>query len=196
MRRSDSDSLNRGRERFLRVINQYQEKELIPDSYMNLGRLAVKQKQWENGREYFGKINKNKKWLDREARAESNFYYGLCLENLGKTDDAIKVYNAVIAVYGSYIDWSSQALERGFELAYAIDDPEKKIKAYSYLRKILYMFQNGKESEAPSGALGRARRRLPAVRNDLKLTPLELKELDLKLGIDEDAEKKAGEEKK
>ncbi|NOY00508.1 MAG: tetratricopeptide repeat protein [Verrucomicrobia bacterium] len=196
MRRSDTDSLNRARERFLRVINQYQERELIPDSYMNLGRLAVKQKQWENGREYFGKINKNKKWLDRLARAESNFYYGLCLENLGKTDDAIKVYNAVIAVYGSYIDWSSQALERGFELAYKIDDPEKKIKAYSYLRKILYMFKNAKEEDAPAGALGRARRRLPAIRNELGFTPEQLKELDAKLGITEESEKKSEADKK
>jgi len=197
MRSTAADKLSSARERFLRVINQYVEKSLIPDSYLNLGRLAIKMEDWEGARENFGKINKNKKWLDRLARAESNFYYGLALEHLGKTDDAIKVYNAVIAVYGSYIDWSSQALERGFELAYSIDDEEKKIKAYSYLRKILYMFQKAKEVDAKSGALGRMRRRLPAVRNELGLTPEQLKELDFKLGIIEDpSEKKTAGEKK
>ncbi len=187
MRGTDAEALNSARDRFLRVIEQYQAKQLIPEAYLNLGRVSVKLERWEDGREYFGKINRNKKWLDREKRAESNFYYGLCLEKLGKTDDAIKVYNAVIAVYGSYINWSSQALERGFELAYAIDDPAKKIRAYSYLRKILYTLQNAEESEAPSGALGRMRRRLPGVRNELGLTPEELREIDFKLGIDDEA---------
>ncbi len=196
MRSAAADKLNSARERFLRVINQYQEKPLIPDAYLNLGRLAIKMEDWESARGSFGKINKNKKWLDRVARAESNFSYGLALEHLGKTDDAIKVYNAVIAVYGSYIDWSSQALERGFELAYSIDDPQKKIRAYSYLRKILYMFQKAKESDAPSGGLGRMRRRLPAVRNELGLTPEQLQELDLKLGIVEEASEGKSSEKK
>lgn len=188
MRSTGADKLNSARERFRRVIDQYQAKELIPEAYLNLGRVSVKLERWEDGRENFGKINKNKKWLDREKRAESNFFYGLCLENLGKTDDAIKVYNAVIAVYASYIAWSSQALERGFELAYAIDDPAKKIQAYSFLRKILYTLQNAKESEDPSGALGRMRRRLPGVRNELGLTPEQLQEIDFKLGISEEGE--------
>ncbi len=186
------DKLNSARERFLRVINQYKEVSLIPDAYLNLGRLATKLEDWEGAREYFGKINKNKKWLDRPARAESNFRYGVALENLGKTDDAIKVYNAVIAVYGGYTEWSSQALEQGFELAYKINDPEKRIRAYSYLRKILYMFQKAKESDDPSGALARLRRRLPAVRNELNLTPEQVAEIGLQLGI---VEEEAGQKK-
>ena len=189
MRRSDADSLNSSRERFLRVINQYQEKELIPETYLNLGRVSVKQQRWEDGREYFGKINKNKTWLDREARAESNFNYGLCLENLDKTDDAIKVYNAVIAVYGSYGNWSCQALEKGFELAYKIEDSNKKLKAYRFLRKILFMFQDFKEEDVPSGALGRMRRRLIAVRTQLGLTPEQMQEIDVELGIAEAPDK-------
>ncbi|MCF6313332.1 MAG: tetratricopeptide repeat protein [Verrucomicrobiales bacterium] len=190
MRSTQADKLSSARERFLRVINQYQEKSLIPESYLNLGRLAIKTQDWEEAKERFGKINKNKKWLDRMARAESNFYYGLALENLGRTDDAIKVYNAVIAVYGSYIDWSSQSLERGFNLAYNIDDPDKKIKAYKYLRKLLYMFAQQKEEDAPSGALGRIRRRLPAVQNELSLTPEQLTQIDLELGIVDEPEVK------
>jgi len=186
MKKGDTDSLNSAVVRFNRVIHQYREKELIPESYMNLGRIAVMQDRWKDGREYFGKVNKSKKWLDRAERAESNFKYGLCLEMLGKTDDVILVYNAVIAVYGSYIEWSSQALERGFELAYRTDDLEKKIKAYNYLRKILYMFQNAKDADAPSGALGRMRKRLLEVQKELGLTPNQLREIDINLGIIQD----------
>ncbi len=181
MQNEDELVLNCARERFLRLIHQYDEKQFIPEAYMNLGRLAVKQELWEKGREHFSKINKNRVWLDRQSRAESNFLYGFCLEKLGKTDDAIKVYNATIAVYGSYIDWSSQALERGFALAYKIDNHEKKVKAYSYLRKILYMFQRAKR--CPSGALSRVRRRLPEVIVELGLTPEQVTKIDVNLGI-------------
>jgi len=156
---------------------------MVAESYLNLGRLAVKQKKWKEGLGYFASINKNKRQLNRAGRAESNYKYGLCLERLGRTDDALLVYNAVIAVYGSYLDWSSQALENAFELAYKTDDPEKKIKAYMYLRKILYMFQKADERDCSSGALERLRRRLPEVRNELGLTPQQLQEIDEKLGI-------------
>lgn len=89
----------------------------------------------------------------------------------------------MLAVYGSYANWSSQALERGFELAYGKGGRDEKIKAYTYLRKLLYMLQMIKDKEAPSGALTRVRRRLPMVINALKLTREQVLEIDQEMGI-------------
>lgn len=156
---------------------------LSPEEMLNIGRELMKQERWEEARRQFGAINQHRKGLGGLVRAEGNFSYGLCLEKLGKTDDAIKVYNAVIAVYGSHVTWASQALERGFNLSYQANEPEKKIEAYSYLRKILYMLQNFQEANDPSGALGRMRKRLPEVVKELGLTPGKLAEIDHKLEI-------------
>ena len=91
------------------------------------------------------------------------------LENFSQ-DDSAKESNII---------WSSQALERRFELMYNTYDPNEKTRAYSHLRKILYMFKNVKKS----GALTRMRKRLPRVRRELGLTPEQLLEIDMKLGI-------------
>lgn len=183
MKKGGDDNLDYARECFLRVIKQYQEQGLVPHAYLNLGRISVKREKWKDGLQYFGKIIKTKKWLDRQERAEANFSYGLCFDQIGKTDEAIYVYHNVFIVYGSYVDWSSQAVERGFELAYSKEGQEAKIRAYTYLRMVLYMLQMGREEDAPSGALGRIRRRLPEVIKELGLTSEQLLEIDRELGI-------------
>lgn len=182
----DKEQLKEASEHLSRVIDQYQDDELIPEATLSLGRVLVKLERWEEAKKRVAFIKKDKFWLDKNGRAEMNFLYGLCLEKLGSSDDAIKVYNAVIAVYGDYPDWSCQALERGFNLAYAIDAPEKKVKAYSFLKKILYMFQNFREAEVPSGALSRLRERLPRIRKELGITAKQEAEINWRLGLPEE----------
>ncbi|MFK5922129.1 MAG: hypothetical protein QM496_08105 [Verrucomicrobiota bacterium] len=153
---------------------------------LKLSQELIGQKRWEDAKKQLGALNKRRKGVSRLERAELNFNYGLCLEKLGKTDDALKTYISLIAVYGSYVTWSSQALERGFNLSYQKTELEKKINAYKYLRKILYMFQKFQETDDPSGALSRIRKRLPEVAKELKLTTEQQRDIDISLGIIEE----------
>lgn len=150
---------------------------------LELTRELMRQERWEDAREQLGKINKSRAPLGSAIRAETNYRYGLCLEMQGNKDDSQKVYNAVIAVYRSQIEWSSQALERGFELAYQNKDPEERVKAYRYLRKILWIFEGYVEEETLSGALTRLRKRLPVIKNELGLSSEQSRKIDVKLGL-------------
>ncbi|MCF6311573.1 MAG: hypothetical protein L3J39_03895 [Verrucomicrobiales bacterium] len=161
-----------------------------------LGRELIRQEHWAEANEQFEIISKNKKWLSREERAESNFLYGYSLEKLGKLDKATTVCNAVLAVYGFYAEWSCQSLERGFNLAFQTKDHEKKIKAYSNLKKQLYRFQMIEASEDPSGAITRMRKRHHTVKNELGITAEEDAAIDLSLGIRPEDRKNAQENEK
>ncbi|MFK5923889.1 MAG: tetratricopeptide repeat protein [Verrucomicrobiota bacterium] len=182
-RSEDRAVLLEAREHLQRVVSEYQDDELTPKATLYLGRVLVKLEDWPAAKEALVMINKNKDWLDKLGRAESNFLYGLCLEKLGKTDDAIKVYNAVIAVYGEYSEWSLQALERGFEIAYSSDDPEMKLKSYRYMKKLLYMFQNFGDAPGSGGSLERLYERRDTVKVELGITEEQEREIDRKLGI-------------
>ncbi len=184
-RSEDRAVLLESRDHLLRVVSEYQDDELTPKATLYLGRVLVKLEDWEGAKDWLTAINKNKGWLDKGGRAESHFLYALSLEKLGKTDDAIKVYNATIVVYGEYAEWSLPALQHDFELAYRVDDSEKKIKAYSYLKKLLYMFRFfGDNSEGRVSALMKLlRERRDAVKVELGITEEQEREIDRKLGI-------------
>jgi len=161
---SGKETLNSAARQFWRDRG---DKKLSPIETLELGRRLIKMERWEDAKEQFGRINKKKDWLERDQRAESNYLYGLSLEELNEHDSAIKIYNAVIAVYTSYPEWSCQALERGFNLSYQIKDPKKKLAAYNYLKKMLFVFKDVHEAVVPSGSLTRIRNRLPLVRKEL-----------------------------
>ena len=164
---SAKETLNSAARQFWR---DREDKKLSPLETLELGRRLIKMERWEDAKEQFGRINKKKDWLERDQRAESNYLYGLSLEELNEYDSAIKIYNAVIAVYTSYPEWSCQALERGFNLSYQIKDPKKKLAAYTYLKKTLNTFKDVEEVDVPSGSLARIRKRLPVVRKELGIT--------------------------
>ncbi|MCF6311429.1 MAG: hypothetical protein L3J39_03165 [Verrucomicrobiales bacterium] len=184
-RSEDREVLLEARDHLLRVVSKYRDDELTPKATLYLGRVLVRLEDWEAAKKALGTINKNKDWLDKLGRAEAIFLYGMCLEKLGETDDAIKVYNATIAVYGEYAEWSLQALQHGFELAYRIDDLEKKIKAYSYLNKLIYMFHNfGNNREGRVSELMKLlRERRDEVKVELGISEEQEREIDRKLGI-------------
>ncbi len=194
-RSEDRTMLLEARDHLMRVVKDYQDEELMPEATLYLGRVLVKLKDWSAAKEQLGTINKNKGWLDKLGRAESNFLYGLCLEKLGKTDDAIKVYNSIIAVYSSYAEWSLQSLGHGFELAYRIDDHKKKIKAYIYLKKVLYMFRlfGGSGQDRVTVLMKRLRERRDEVEVELGISKEKEAEIDKDLGISWENMDRAGE---
>lgn len=63
-----------------------------------------------------------------------------------------------------------------------LDNRDKKIKAFMYLRKTLWMYRDVLNCGG-GGALGRVRHRQTEVINELRLTEEQLKEIDDQLGI-------------
>lgn len=188
MRSTDKAQLDSARNRFKRVIDPYKDAEYIPDAHLNLGRIALKTKDWQEAITHFGTINKHRIWFSREKvkRAESNFGYGFAFEQLKNIPNAKASYLNVIAVYPGMIEWATAALERAFDLAYTEFDGqrEKQIEAYAFLRRMIYKYR-GHQGEDSSEALERLRLRLPQVRTELGLTTEEQTAIDNDIGIPE-----------
>ncbi len=176
-------------QRFLRIIDDYndpkfQAEELIPEAYVNIGRFAVEQKDWETAEKYLAEYMRNKTY-DRgrkERRAEAQFKLGLAYQNRDETDKAIVAYNNTFAAYAAYPQWSAQAVENGFKLAYErnYDSPEDQraaqMKAYEYLRVVLYSWQKQPDNEYP--ALENLRLIRDRVEGELGLTQEQIREIE------------------
>jgi len=186
-RGTDETQLKSARERFLRVVNTYKDPEYTPESHLYLGRTALKLKDWQEAIDNFRIINKKKRWLTREQRAESNVGYGIAAEELGDIQNAKNAYLNVLAVYVNVGEWSGTALERGFNLTLeetkAAGDREKQIQAYAFLKRMLFIMQKIPDEDSP--ALNRMRLRLPEVRTELGITAEEDAAIDTKLGINQ-----------
>jgi tetratricopeptide (TPR) repeat protein len=186
-------------QRFRRVVTnytdpKYEAEKLIPEAHVNIGRFAVAKKDWKLGEEFLGIYLDKKTWdaAVKERRAEALHLYGLCLENLGKADEAITVYNSNFATYGAYPEWSAQSVERGFNLGYNRTDyptPEAKaegqLKAYKYLRVVL--FQWNKLPDGQFAALDRIRLLRDRIEGELGLNADAIRQIEFDLGIDKPA---------
>lgn len=188
-RRPDKVAQNSARERFKRVIEKYDNRELIPEAWLEIGRVDMKLERWEDAKNAFATINKNKRWLSPEERAESNYSYGVCLEKVGDLGGALQAYNIVWVSYTKYAEWATQAFEKvitlGFEDAEKnITDPialrAKKIEYYKLLKKKVYEWQN-----FDTEAYRRLERRVPEMRTELGITPEEERQIDFDTGLDQ-----------
>ena len=197
-RSADNAKHNSARERFKRVINEYGDKALIPEAWLELGRVDMKLDRWEDAKTAFATINQNKGWLSPEERAESNFSYGMCLEQIDDIGGAFQAYNIVWVSYAKYAEWSTLALEKVMDLGFkdadaTIEDPvanrAKKIDFYKLLKKKMVQWQNFPETDA----LRRLQRRVPAMRDELAITQEEEAAINFELGIDQLPEDQRGE---
>lgn len=201
------DPAKRGsaRERFLRVINKYKDKSLIPDSWMYLGRLYALDKDWKESAIALGKINENKKYFDKdlEKRAEATFLLGDALEKQGDEKQAATAYLVVLSRYGKWSDWVVQSFERFIPLSkkgiaeLPMSDPptpqelaEKRVRELNlyknYFEK-MYVWQKWTDdsfrTDEGRASLQRLRRELDALKIDFKITPEEDKKIKFDMGL-------------
>lgn len=191
-------------QRFKRVITEfsapeYESKDLIPEAYLNLGRIGIVKKDWDLTREYLTTYINNKKWhaSRKELRSEATHLYGIATMNLGMEandpakknqllDEATAIFNANIAAYMAYPQWSAQSAEQAFDLIFNRDwDPEvqraKQIQAYSFIRRVLYSWQDIKVEDAD--ALERLRLLPSRIEGELALSQEEINNIETELGI-------------
>lgn len=197
-RRADKAAQNNARERFRRVIAGA-DKSLVPEAWLDLGRVDMKLERWEDAKEAFATINQNKKWLKAPERAESNFNFGVTLEQIGDVAGAFQAYQIVWLTYSRYPEWVTQAFEKWIELGFKdaeanLTDPialrAKKIEFYKWLKKKVYEYSGPGYSETE--AYPRLQRLLPEMRNELGITPDEERAIDFETGLDQVEQPAAG----
>lgn len=198
MRAADPGKLQSARERFRRIIGSGKDKALIPQAWLNLSTLHIKNKEWSDAREALDTINKEKKWFqdEKEKRAEAGFLLGTVYDELDDPVAANQAYLAVVSTYGKFADWVTQAWERyipnslaDFEKMPADTEEarlakrQREIALYRLTRKFLYQWQNWTDEDAPTGALRRLRRQIEDMKNDMGITPEEEAQVMSDLGL-------------
>lgn len=201
MRAADPGKVQAARERFRRVIADNSE-DALPlhgQAYLNLADLFMANKEWKDALGALDAINKDKSLFvtNKAKRAEATFKLGVVYDALGDPIAANQAYINVVGAYSAFRDWLTQAWERYIpnSLAEIEKLPEtdplsialkrKRVLAlYKLCVKYLYEWQKlDEERDAPSGALARLRRRVPELKNELKITPQEEQDILRDLGI-------------
>jgi len=203
MRAADPAQQRSARERFRRVIDQYENEELVPEAWLNLARLHIENEEWRDALEALKTINKNKNFFrkEREKRAEAGFLMGTVLDELDDPKGANQAYLSVVSTYGGYPDWVTQAWERYIPNSMAdieamptqneeqrLKKRQRELALYRLTRKFLYQWQEWTDDDAPSGALRRLRRKIEDMKNDLNITPEEEQQVLTELGIAQEGE--------
>lgn len=199
MRSAEPAQVRSARERFRRIIDVYKDKELVPDAYLNLAKLYMKNKEWKDASEALLVINKNKKFFknERVKRAEAGFLLGVCFDELKDPVSANKAYLSVVSTAGGYADWVTQAWERYIKNSEAdiesmdtstpelvLEKRERELALYRLCTKYIYMWQGfDEEKDAPSGALTRLRRDLTDMKGRFRITPEEQQKVNDQLGL-------------
>jgi tetratricopeptide (TPR) repeat protein len=201
MRAADPGKVQSARERFRRLIADTSDdaRPLKAQAYLNLADLHIRAKEWRDAHEALEVINKNKDFFarDRAKRAEAGFKLGLVLEELGDAA-APQAYVAIMGAYPGMYDWITQAWERYIPLSLAdinampLGDPvsialkrERELSLFRLTVKYVYQWQKLDEAtDAPSGALGRLRRQVPELKDQLRITPEEESRILREVGID------------
>ncbi len=201
MRSGDPGKIQSARERFRRIIADDSEdgRPLHAVAYMNLADLHIRNKEWRDAYEALDAINKNKSFFgrDRARRAEAGFKLGLVLEELGDPA-AAQAYVAMMGAYPNIYDWITQAWERYIPLSLAdieameTTDPvttalkrERMLSLFRLTVRYVYSWQKLDErTDAPSGALGRLRRRVSEMKDEFRITPEEEARILREVGIE------------
>lgn len=198
MRAADPGKVQSARERFRRVIDKYQDPALVPEAYLNLAQLFIKNNEWKDAKDALSVINTKKNYFSKERakRAEAGFLLGTVLDELNDPAGANQAYLSVVSTYGAFPDWVTQAWEKYIPNSIADFENmptgtpeeqaakrERQLALYRLTRKFLYQWQNWTDEDSPSGALRRLRRDIEAMKTDMAITPEEELAVLTELGI-------------
>jgi tetratricopeptide (TPR) repeat protein len=166
----DKDTRKKAKDAFKRIIEVFGTKELLEDSSIELGDLAVADEDWTGGLDIFQKYQKNKTF--KRQRPKANFMIARCYEGQGDLTRAQKAYVGVFAVYTGHLEWSAQAHLRNANIEWNKGTEISKHNAYEMLRDLERMLgmHDGKEADV-GGWVNKAIRRLNELRDELGITP-------------------------
>ncbi len=201
MRSPDQSKVSSAKERFRRVINRYKDRQLIPHAHLNLAKVFIDAKQWNDALAELQIINKEK-WMfrdDRARRAEAGLLLGEVCEARDDVVGAAKAYLSVLSTYNGFPEFATEAFHRYARISLediksaSAGTPEEQTEKrerekalYKIYLEHIYMWQKLSAEDSPSGALTSLRRELSIYKSDLNIGPQEEQEIRFSLGIEDD----------
>lgn len=187
--------------RFRRVIDKYQELTLIPDCHLNLAKIYLRKKSWDDAINELQIINREK-WMfkqERDKRAEALLLLGDSASNKGDVLGAAKAYLAVFSTYNAYTQFAIPAFQKyarisledikklptGDVVSNGVKREKEKALYRNYLKRV-YVWQKQDASVTPGGELAQLRRELEIFKSDLNITPEDELAIRFELGIPDD----------
>ena len=201
MRSPDASKVQTAIGRFRRIIQSYKDRGLTPGSHLNLAKIYIDKKNWDDALAELQVINKEK-WMfkeDRASRAEAGLMLGQVLEEKKDVLGAAKAYLAVLSAYNAFPEYATEAFFRYAKISLkditemAAGDPdaqakkrEREMALYKIYLKHIYMWQKLKTEDSPTGALTSLRRELGVYKNELGIGTEDEQTIRFSLGIEPD----------
>lgn len=117
---------------FDRVLNEFAKAELAENASVGVARLLMKEEKYEEALPRWEAYMDNTSW--NKFAAEANYSYGLCLDQLGKTDEALVVYINTYNAFPGYLDFSTVSYIRA---ALIMKEKGEDLKALLILKDML-----------------------------------------------------------
>lgn len=126
------EDLARAMQYFDRVLSEFDNDELVESASVGIARLLMKDKKYEEALPRWEAYMDNAAW--NKFAAEANYSYGLCLDLLGKTDEALVVYINTYNAFPGYLDFSTVSYIRA---ALIMKEKGEDLKALLILKDML-----------------------------------------------------------
>ena len=118
--------------RFHQAFSELEDDELKELSVLGVARLLMKDKKFAEAQVEWEKYLENRSWT--VSRPEANYEFARCLDEQGKTADALKIYVSVYVNFPGHLDWSTRAYVR---TAIITRDSGEDLKSLLVLRDML-----------------------------------------------------------
>ncbi|MDF1753343.1 MAG: tetratricopeptide repeat protein [Verrucomicrobiales bacterium] len=121
---------------FNRVLNEFGNAELAENANVGVARLLTEDGKYEEALPLWEAYMENNAW--NKFSAEANYNYGLCLDKLGQTDEALVVYINTYNAFPGYVEFSTLAYLRS---ALIMKGKGEDLKALLILKDMLTRMQ-------------------------------------------------------
>ncbi|MEM8952781.1 MAG: tetratricopeptide repeat protein [Verrucomicrobiota bacterium] len=130
----DAAELAKAEERFRRVIDVYQTKELLREAYLGLMDLYLNKEDWEKLYDSAEKFLENRN--NRTGRPKANFMIARAYEGKGELGRAQQAYLNVYVLFKAYLDWGPRAMLRNANIEWEKGTDAGKLAAYRMLLEV------------------------------------------------------------
>ncbi|MDF1853016.1 MAG: tetratricopeptide repeat protein [Verrucomicrobiales bacterium] len=120
-------------QKFQRVLAEIPNEELQEKSVLGMARIRTEEEKYDEAQSLWEKYLENRSW--NLARPEANYQLGYCMDQLGNTADALKIYVSVYANFPGYLDWSTRAYLRTAAIMKGTGEDLKALKVLQDMLK-------------------------------------------------------------
>jgi tetratricopeptide (TPR) repeat protein len=130
----DNAELVKAEERFRKIIDVYQTKDLLREAYLGLMDLYYNKEDWDKLFDTTDKFLKNRNY--RNGRPKANFMVARAYEGKGEIGRAQQAYLNVYVLFKAYLEWSPRAMLRNSDIEWAKGTDGSKLAAYRMLEEV------------------------------------------------------------